>query len=68
MKHVDAKEFWNLIDSADRNGLRGTRPFINIELNEHGAHTEVMVGGRLLGEEITCYTTKRTRCYINGAF
>jgi hypothetical protein len=63
MKHVNAKHFWEVIENFDSAPL-GSRPVVDIDLQEHECFTQVSICGRTIGEEVTCLRSGRTRCYL----
>jgi hypothetical protein len=64
MKHVTSKKFWYEVEKLEQLPLGG-RPLIEIDLQAESTFTQVSTsGGRVVGEEITCHRTGKSRCYL----
>ncbi len=63
MKFLEPEEFWGEMERLASLLKRNTE--VAISMTNENTMTSVSVGGRLLGEEITCHYTGQTRHYLS---
>ncbi len=66
MQHVSANRFWEVMEKLDAAPL-GPRAVVEIDIQVDTTFTAVYIGGRVIGEEVSCHGSGNTRCYLADA-
>lgn len=65
MQNIDSQRFWDAIGVAETGPL-DLETVIEIDIQEETTFSRVLIGTRVVGEEVSCHRTGRSRCYLSA--